>query len=234
MRRTLISAFFVSLLLFSLLVQLVHYSPKCAAQLTVIRITHEEYGWTDDMKRLGMATQETGLIFKITIYNNGQLPLEIGYPHNNVYPNPFNEINSLYINIEVVSTDSQPHYDETKKIIFDSDNPLYLPPKESYSRLVQFDHYGSALPIGSYTAKLAYSTYGFSSGNEGTPIEPYPFNFKIASTETLENTIRQDSGSFISVGDINITLFQFTLGGTITLISIGVPIAIYLWKRKKK
>jgi hypothetical protein len=197
-----------------------------------LKITHEEYQWNDDMKSLGMTTQETGLIFKITIYNNGQLPLEIGYPHNNVYPNPFSEISSLYINIQVVSTDSQPHYDETKEIIFDSNNPLYLPPQESYYRLVRFDHYGSALPIGSYTAKLSYSNYVLSSGNEGTPIEPYPFNFKIASTETLQNAIRQDSGALISFGDINITFLDVTVGGgAITLISLSI--AMVWWKKRR-
>ena len=153
-----------------------------------------------------------------------------GYSPSNVYPDLFNEINSLYVYLEVVSTDSQPHYDETKKLIFDNDNPLYLPPKESYSRLVLFDHYSQDLSIGSYTAKLSYSNYPLFTGDEGNPIEPYPFTFKIASSETLQTAISQDSGAFIQIGTISITLFEF--GGSVTVVSLGL-LAVYFWRRKK-
>lgn len=227
MRKQSLLVFFSCVLLVATVAQ---FSTKCNAQSSSIRITHEEYGWTDDMKRLGITTQDTGVIFKITIFNEGQLPLRIGYSPSTVYPNPFVEMTSLYISINLVSTDTQPHYDDTKKIVFDSDNPLYLPPKESYSRMVQFDHYGLPLPIGSYTAKLEYSPYALSYGSEGTPIEPYPFTFRVASSDTLQNAIRQDSGAFIQIGSINITLFEF--GGSITVFSLGL-LAVYFWKRKK-
>ncbi len=197
-----------------------------------LKITHEVYGWTSDMKRLAMTTQDTPLIFKLTIENTGQKTIEIGYPNNNIVPNPFQEFGCLYIKIDVDNIESSRNYNHQKEIIFNSDNPLYLPSGEKYSRLIEFDQYGSEMPIGSYSAMLAYSTYApISSNNGGSPIEPYPFNFKIASPEALQEAIKNDSGAFISIGDIKITLFEFSIGSTITIVSAGV--IVYLWKSKK-
>jgi len=143
--------------------------PKCNAQQTGLTITSDEYGWNSDMKHVSMTTPDRGLIFAITIYNNGSEPFDISQGFYS---------NSLYIFITIKNDDNPQLTVFSKTVAFDSNNGgLYLPPHESEVRYVKVaDSMGNNLPIGSYSAKLSYSNNQFSYGSQATPIGTYPFN----------------------------------------------------------
>jgi hypothetical protein len=179
---------------------------QCKAQTSGLTITHEEYQWTDDMKRLGITTPERGLIFKITIFNDGTKELET---------------DNLVIDILVSDNTQQYGYVFNQQINFGS---LYLPPKSADYRFVKVTQYGgiygSNLTIGSYTAKLTYTT---SSNSVPTPIEQYPFNFRVVSEEELQKEIGQNP--------INI----YIIISVIVVIIVVVALLTYLiYKRRKK
>jgi len=167
---------------------------QCRAQATNLKITHDQYGWTNDMKRLKMTTPERGLVFKITISNEGNEPLSI---------------DKLYINI-IVESSSRQFWSFLKQLSIDY---LYLPKNENDIRFVKVDFGGGDSIIGSYTAKL---TYGVSSYGEGTPIELFPFQFNVVSEEQLQNAINQNPSAPIINIYIPVTLIG---GGSITLIA---------------
>jgi hypothetical protein len=83
---------------------------------------------------------------------------------------------------------------------------------------VKVDFAGAESLIGSYTAKLTYN---------GMPIEPYPFEFNVASEEGLQKAIHQDPSAPTINIYIPITVFG---GGGITI----TIIAWSLWNRRKK
>jgi hypothetical protein len=178
------------------------------------KITQEQYQWNDDMKRLKITTPERGLIFKITISNEGNTPVEI---------------DKLYINVRVESSSRQ-YWSFSKQLTIDY---LYLPKNESDYRFVEvgFGSYQSI--IGSCEAKLTYSIGG-SSYSDGTPIELYPFDFRVLSEDAFQQEIQQNKGggSLFNIGPINITLFDLSVGGPITIVSIGL--IAYFWNRKRK
>jgi hypothetical protein len=211
---------FLLIFSFLLLVPLIAcYSTPCSGQPLSLKITHEEYQWTDEMKQVAMTTPERGLTFKIFIYNNSTDPLTL---------------DNLYILIRVTSDDTQTHFDFSKQLTFDYNNQLFLPSHESDVRFVKVaNDFGNSLQIGSYTAKLSYYYRYIYYGSEGTPIEPYPFNFRVASEETLQQEIQQNKGgTTINIGPFNISLFDFSvsLGGSI----ISIAVVAYLLNRRKK
>ena len=179
---------------------------QCRAQTTNPKITQDQYQWSNDMKRLKMTTPERGLIFKITISNEGNEPLSI---------------DKLYINVRVESSSRQ-FWIFLQQLSIDY---LYLPQNEDDYRFVKVDFGGSDSIIGSYTAKLTYSI-GASSYGEGTPIELYPFQFNVVSEEELQNAINQNPSAPI----INIYLPEITIfsAGGISILALA------LWNRKKK
>lgn len=179
---------------------------QCRAQTTNLKITQDQYQWGNDMKRLKMTTPERGLIFKITISNEGNEPLSI---------------DKLYINVRVESSSRQ-FWSFFKQLSIDY---LYLPQNEDDYRFVKVDFGGSDSIIGSYTAKLTYSI-GASSYGEGTPIELYPFQFNVVSEEELQNAINQNPSAPI----INIYLPEITIfsAGGISILALA------LWNRKRK
>lgn len=168
---------------------------QCKAQTTNPKITQEQYQWNDDMKRLKITTPEKGLIFKITISNEGNTPVEI---------------DKLYINVRVESSNRQ-YWSFFKQLTIDY---LYLPKNEDDYRFVEVD-FGGAQIIGSYTAKLTYSI-GYVSG-EGTPIEIYPFDFQVMSEEQFQKTINQNPSAPIINIYIPVTVTVVGTGG-VTLI----------------
>ena len=206
----------------------VYVIPKCNAQTSGLTITHEEYGWTDEMKEAGMTTPQIGLTFKIIIYNNSTEPLDFGNP---------NLLNTLYIVISVRNDENPQSSYFFKQLTFDYNNELYLPPNQSDIRYVKVDHYGN-LAIGSYTATLAYSIGNAPYANDGTPIEPYPFNFRVASNDQLQQTIQQiqknkSGGPFLVIGPFSFTIIEVS-GGGISIVIISAALGLYLRNRKKK
>jgi len=190
------------LILLCLFIFLMFSILQCRAQTSSLKMTHEQYQWTTDMNRLGITTPERGLIFKIIISNEGDTPLEI---------------DKLYINVRVDSDNHQ----FWKQLTIDY---LYLPKNESDYRFVKVDFGSLQYIIGSYTAKLTYFV-DYVSG-EGTPVEVYPFDFRVMSEEELQNAINQNPlGPIINIYLPEITIFS--AGG----ISI---LALALWNRKRK
>lgn len=205
--------------------------PKCNAQIYSnqtpnLQISYSMYNWTADMKRLDMITPATGLVFKVTIYNNDTAPLLIGYSSwNTYYSNVYSET-SLTIIVQVEGADNQYLTQPTQTITFGSSNELYLPANTGESFFVEFDQYGNSLSIGTYTAKVLYylnssPTYGYNDVlTGGTPIGQYPFTFQVESAQTLQNAISQNPNP--SQGS-NLTLVTVTL-----MILISVVLAVIL------
>lgn len=193
--------------------------PKCMAQQSTPNVTYDEYGWTSDMKKVAMTTQDIGLTFKITIYNNSTEPFD-------------SASHALYVYINVVNNAAQSYNILSKIFTFDSTNELYLPPSEPYVFFVKVKNGYSDTPlaIGSYTADLSYSNYALNYGVQGTPIGQYPFNFQVETQDALNQAIQNKGGGPTIVIPVYI---QITLEGGISL-SVVVGVAIYLWKRKKK
>lgn len=186
---------------------------QCRTQTTNPKITQEQYQWNDDMKRLKITTLERGLIFKITISNEGSTPIEI---------------DKLYINVRVESSDRQ-YWSFFKQLSIDY---LYLPPKEADYRFVKVDFGSYQSVLGSYTAKLTYFV-GYVSG-EGNPIEIYPFDFRVLGNETFQQEIEQNrGGTTINIGPFNLTLIDLGGIGGITVTGIAMG-GLYLWRRSKK
>jgi hypothetical protein len=185
---------------------------QCRAQTTNPKITQDQYQWTDDMKRLKITTPDKGLIFKITILNEGNSPLEI---------------DKLYINVRVESSNRQ-FWSFFEQLSIDH---LYLPPKEADYRFVKVDFGSYESIIGSYTAELTYFI-GYVSGN-GNPIEVYPFDFRVLGDEAFQQEIQQNRGGIIiNIGPFNFTLIDLGgIGGGITVFALG---GLYLWHRSKK
>lgn len=180
---------------------------RCNGQSSGLKITHEQYHWTDDMNRLKITTPDLGLTFKITIWNQGNQSLTEQYP--------------LWINVRVDSTTTSGVY-FFKQLQIDN---LYLPPNESDIRYVKVD-FGGGQPIDSYEAKLTYSFGTYPS--EGQPIEEYPFDFRILGNDTFQQEIQQNNGGTT----YNFTLIELAgIGGAITAIALG---GLYLWHRNKK
>lgn len=185
---------------------------QCRGQATNPKITQEQYQWNDDMKRLKITTPDRGLIFKITISNEGNTPVEV---------------DKLYIDVRVESENRQYWY-FFKQLAIDY---LYLPKNEDDYRFVKVDFGGGEI-AGSYTAKLTYYM-GYVSG-EGTSIEISPFDFQVMSEDVFQQQIQQNSGgTTINIGPFNFTLLDLGgIGGiTVTGIALG---GLYFWRRSKK
>jgi hypothetical protein len=91
---------------------------------------------------------------------------------------------------------------------------------------VKVDNIGSNLQIGSYTAKLTWGWGQYPTG-QGTPIEKYPFDFKVMSEQEFQQEIQQNKG-----GAFNFTLID--LGGIIVVITALALVGLYLRHRSKK
>jgi len=219
MKLTLLAGLtFCIFLLMPLITQVI---PKCYAQPYTLTITYDEYGWTSDMKKVGMTTPELGLTFRITIYNNSTKSFDSG------------SSNTLYIYVNVVKEGTSSSTIFSKVFSFDFSNELYLPPYESYAFFVRISSNSySNLAIGSYTAELSYTQNEGGIGTHGTPIGLSPFNFKVETQESLNQAIQNSQTALINIGPIHITLFDFSVG--VTVIPVVAVLAYILNKRRKK
>jgi hypothetical protein len=199
---------------------------QCKGQQSNLKIVQDQYNWNDDMKLSKITTPDRGLIFKITIWNNGSEPIDFA---NSYY------YNTLWINVQVSSADTGRFFNFLGQLEI---NNLFLPPNESDVRFVKVD-FGYGQVIGSYTAKLTYS-FG-SSPSEGQPITgEYPFDFRVLDNDTFNQEIQQiqknrSGGPFLVIGPFNFTLIEVTGGGiSITGISLALGLGYYWRKRKRK
>ena len=186
--------------------------PRCKGQQAFPNVTYDEYGWTSDMKKYDMTTQDIGLTFKITIYDNSTEPFDTASVSLYIYINVVNNVvtNGVTQNINVLS----------KTITFDSTNELYLPAGESsyFFVKVKYDYSDTPLPIGSYTADLSYSNSPLNYGAEGTPMGEYPFNFEVETPQTLQQKINGQatnlSGLFLAFGIIIVLAIVLSVAAT--------------------
>lgn len=166
--------------------------------------------WNNDMVRIGITTEERGLIFKITISNPQETEALT--------------IENLYINVRVKYGDQT--YSRVFKQI--NINYVYLPPKGEYPIFVPVD-FGYSDVIGSYKAELTHSIGTYNEQN----IDPYPFEFRVVGSEVqLQKEIEQKRGGpVIIIGPFVIKLFDFSIG--ITVISVPIVlILIYFWRKR--
>jgi hypothetical protein len=191
-------------------------------QSSGLKITQDQYNWNSDMKNLKITTPEIGLIFKITIWNNGSEPIDFTY---------MPDYNILWINVRVDSTSTSGVY-FFKQLQM---NNLYLPPNETLIRFVKVDFAGSQ-PIGSYTAKLTYSFGQYPS--EGQPIVEYPFDYRILDNDTFNREIQQSRNVNVTWLSLTINFSLFTVGDLLTFIGLpSVSIAVFsisILKYKKR
>jgi len=177
---------------------------QCKGQTSDFKIVAEPYEWDDDMKRLKITTPERGLVFKITISNDGTDAIEI---------------NKIYIDVRVESELRMWSFHKQLEI-----NYLYLPPKEVHYRFVEVD-FGWGSIVGSYSAELMY---GENVYDVDSPIEPYPLSFRVLSEEMFQQEIEQNKGGTTIIIPIEI---QITLGG---LISFSFAVILFSYLRKKR
>lgn len=183
---------------------------ECKGRLpSDVKIVAEPYQWNDNMKRLEITTKERGLVFKITISNDGTESIEINKIYITVSVEPENRIWSFRKQLEI--------------------NYLYLPPKETHHRFVEVD-FGGGSVIDSYSAEL---TYGENVYDIDNPIEPYPFDFEVVSEDEFERRIKENPPPSLLPPiniDITIEFISISIGGTIGLIAV----VWYLYKKRKE
>lgn len=207
-----------SLLISFVLVMFFLQISQCMAQTSDFKVEADPYQWengvfkewSNDMIRIGITTQERGLVFKITISNQHET-------------NPVT-IENLRIDVRVdygEQVTSRLH----KQISIDY---IYLPPKQDHQVFVPVD-FGHIDIVGSYNAKLTY-TIGYGSAQN---IDPYPFEFRVVGSEDqLQKEIEQKRGGpVIIIGPFEIKLFDFSIGISVVSIS-AILIIYYLWRKK--
>jgi hypothetical protein len=202
---------------------IINWIPRgVAQQSTTPSVTYDKSGWTTEFKKVSMTTPDVGLTFEITMYNNSTQSYD-----SSIVP--------LYIYISVVSVPSNKNV-FSKYITYDSTYKLQLPPNASSSFFVKVEEsVGNPLQIGSYSAQLSCSnSNSLLYGSQGTPIGKYPFNFEVENQDVIDQAYKNLGGApFINIGPIQITLFEFQLGSSITVISLGLIFG-YVWRKRKK
>ena len=109
-------------------------------QSSGLKITQDQYNWNSDMKNLKITTPEIGLIFKITIWNNGSEPIDFTYM-------PDYNILWIYVRVDSTSTSGVYFFKQLQM------NNLYLPPNETLTRFVKVD-FGGSQPMGRLYGKI--------------------------------------------------------------------------------
>lgn len=165
--------------------------------------------WSNDMIRIGITTEERGLVFKIAISNQ-------------------HETDSL--TVESLEIDVRVKYGEEVSSRFLKHIALsyiYLPPRTDHQVFVPVD-FGHGDVIGSYKAEVTY-TKGSSSEQH---IEPYPFEFRVVSEAQFQKEIEQKKGSpIIIIGPFEVKVFDLSIG--ISVVSVPIVLVLYyLWKKK--
>lgn len=172
-----------------------------------MKITFEPENWTEDMKRVKMTTYERGLKIRIDI--------------TNLDKNDYLDIDYLSIRIEI-------RYEEedSKDFDFVELGDFSVRPDNTTSTFRDIDLHHMTGSLGKWALRLGYVTSPQSSGYDYNKIEPYPFEFKVASEEELQKAIEENPSGFVFSPTFNITISFVTVGG----ISL---ILFYLMKKKK-
>jgi len=208
--------------------------PQALAEVGSLKITMEQYQWTEDMKRLKITTPETGLTLVISFSN----------AHD-----------KYWVKLTKPEVTTEAKYLEEGSFVFRdvwSATSLYLPPKTEIKTYVQVD-FKSAIYrpdksiIGKWKISVSYKidrqewvdVRGMTASGSGLYIdntgklEPYPLEIAILSLEAFEKELKQgQQRPLIDIKPtINIELAVF--GGSALSISI-ILIYLYLSKRRRK
>ena len=167
------------------------------------KFTLDAYTWSNNMKKASVTTKERGLVFRINIRNDENVPVEI---------------TNLVLNIDLFQNEERVHLRRGQTTI----NNLYLPPNDKINVFFEvefpYDH------IGEYKAEVTYSIDNWVPEK----IEPYPFRFKVVSEEIFAEEIKNVRPLLDFSGiTINLTL----IGGGVTIFGLGVLIT-YLWQKR--
>lgn len=191
---------------------IVNSSPVNAIYQSFPKIHFEADNWTQDMKRVKMTTLERGLKLKIDFTN---------LDTQNYYTIAYIKIR-VETNYEEQANSRDWDYIELKNYA--------IAPGNTTSAYYNVDLHQSPSSIGRWSVKLGY-VLGENSWDFGQQIEPFPFEFKVASEEELQKAIADNpSGWFIF--SPNITIDISILGGIGGTISLAL-LAVILTKRKK-
>lgn len=188
---------------------------QCLAQVSDLKIEADPFQyendvlkeWSNDMKKIGITTEKRGLIFKITISNVQNEPITV---------------EKLEIQVRVRETN------EGTSTFFDQVSTyIYLPPNEKTEVIIPVD-FGHGEVIGSYIAEIQrIERYDVAQN-----IEPYPFEFRVLSEDQFQKELEQKKEApFISIGDINITLFDFSI--SVTIFSVGLVLVLYYLRKRR-
>lgn len=173
-----------------------------------MKITFEPEDWTDGMKRVKMTTYERGLRIRIDITNLDE--------------NDYLDIDYLRIRIER-------RYEEEDYTRFDyvELSDFSVPPNNTTSTFRDIDLHYTTGSLGKWSLRLGYVTSEQSSGFDSNKIEPYPFEFKVASEEELQKSIEENPSGFV---------FSPTIVVEVSFISVSLAVGLYLlmFRKKKK
>ena len=205
------------LIVLCFVVFLIFIIPQCLAKVSDLTLEADPFQyendvfkeWSNNMKKIGITTEERGLIFRVTVSNIQNEPITV---------------EKLMITVRGERTDSG-----SNSFFEQVSDYIYLPPNEKTEVDIPVE-FGYGDVIGSYSAEIQYSGEGLYGTQN---IEPYPFEFRVLSEDQFQKELEQKQDSpFISIGDINITLFEFSAG--FSIFSIGLAITLYIIYRKRR
>jgi len=177
------------------------------------KIHFQADNWTEDMKRVGMTTLDRGLKLKIDF--------------TNLDTQDYYTITYIKIRIET-NYEEQTNSKDWDYVEFRN---YAIPPNNITSTYYDVDLHRSPSSIGRWSVRLGYAT-NENAWDFSQQIEPYPFEFKIASEEELQNAISANPRGWF-IFSPNITVDISILGGISGTISLAL-LAVILKRKKGK
>jgi len=189
--------------------------PQCLAQVSDLKIEVDPFqyengdfkAWSNDMKKIGITTEERGLIYRITVSNVENEPITV-------------EELTIQVRVERTDSGSNSFFDQIK-------NYIYLPYNEKTEIDIPVD-FGHRDVIGSYRAEIQCG-----EGSDVTQnIEAYPSEFRVLSEDQFQKELEEKKGTLIDI-TINV-IIENIVGVTIT-ISLGAigGISFFLYRRRQ-
>lgn len=165
--------------------------------------------WIQDMKNVKMTTIDRGLKIRIDFTN---------LDNQNYYTIPYIKIR-VETNYEEQTNSKDWKYIELRNYA--------IPPSNTTSTYYTVDLYRSPNSIGKWSVRLTYVT-NENSWDFTSQIEPYPFEFKVATEDELQTAIKENPPSGF-VFSPNITIEISVFGS-----AIAISIVLFSFFRKKK
>lgn len=175
---------------------------------TSLEIYFEPDNWTADMKRVKMTTMERGLKLRIDFTNLDKQ----------------NYITVPYLRIRIETT-----YEETdsKRYDYIELKNYAIPPNNTISTYYDVDLHRFGDSLGKWSVRLTYVTRE-NDYNFDNKIEPYPFEFKVASETELQKEIERNPSGFV----FNPTIV-IPISFSIPIVSIAFYFLLFRKKRRR-